>query len=73
MRLSDNKNFSHEEWESYRSIKDLFEIVSRLDTVNDNVTIRMDSENTYPSYIYFNPNPLDVGDSIEIIYDAQWS
>jgi hypothetical protein len=73
VRLSDDKNLPYEEWGSYKTIKDLFEIVSGLDTVNDNAAIRMDSENTYPSYIYFNPNPVDISDTVVIIYDAQWS
>jgi hypothetical protein len=33
----------------------------------------MDSENTGPSYIYFNPYPINVGDTVAIIYVAQWS
>lgn len=73
IRLSDNDHLTYAQRKPYKSIKELFDLIARFDSTTYNLTIKIDSVNNYPSYIYFNPNPLFNGDTAVFISDAQWS
>jgi hypothetical protein len=73
IRISDNIHLSYGDRKPYKSIKGLLDEVARLNTGTYNVIITMDSVNNYPSYLYFNPNPVANGDTVQAILDAQWS
>jgi hypothetical protein len=71
--ISDNAHLSYEQRKSYKSIKGLFEELSKIDTASYVVKITMDSTKNYPAYLYFNPKPVTRGDTTQIISDAQMS
>lgn len=73
IRISDNYQLKKEERTPYKSIKVLFDLIAELDTAACMVTIRIDSVNNYPTYIYSNTKPVVKGDTVMIITDAQWS
>ncbi len=73
INLSDNSRLAYEERRSYKSIKGLFDVTSRIDTAKYDVRIIIDSMYNYPSYIFFNPKPIVHGDTVLITADAQMS
>ena len=73
IRISDDYHLKNEERKPYKSIKGLFDLIAGLDTVACMVTVRMDSVNNYPTFIYSSPRPVVIGDTVMIITDAQWS
>jgi hypothetical protein len=73
INLSDNSRIAYEERRSYKSIKGLFDVISRIDTATNDARIIIDSVYNYPSFIYFNPKPIVHGDTVWTIADAQMS
>lgn len=73
LNISANSELSYEQYRPYKTIKGLYDLISNIDTTFYETKIIIDSINNYPSYIYFNPKPIQQGDTISIIYDAQLS
>lgn len=69
--IADNCRLSYEEQRGYKTIKELFNVMAKLDTSIYDVNIKMDSVNNFPSLISFNPKPEVHGDTVLIITDAQ--
>lgn len=73
VRISDHYHLNEWERKPYKSIKELFDTVAQLDTLDYQVIIRVDPVYNFPSYIYVNPNPVINDDTVVVISDAQWS
>lgn len=62
------------ERERYKSIKGLFDMISKLDTSIFKIEVLYDRVYHYPSFISANPKPVYVNDSIiQVIMDAGFS
>lgn len=62
------------EWEHYKSIKGLFDMIPKLDTSIFKIEVLYDPVYHYPAYISANPKPIYVNDSIiQVIMDAGFS
>lgn len=70
--LSDNSYLPYDEWGRYKTIKGLFSEVASIDTLAYNVSVSYDSVFHYPSYIYVNPKPVVVNDTIVCIIQDAW-
>lgn len=74
VRISDNSMVPYNEFKSYKSIKELFNIISETDTNKYNLVVQYDTADNYPSFIYKNPKPIVIDDSTIVrIEDAQIS
>ncbi len=73
IKLSDNSRLSYDQRRLYRTIKDLYNEISNIDTSIYDVIITIDPLHNYPSFFYFNPKPIVHGDTISIVMDAQMS
>jgi len=71
--IADNSPLTYEQIRPYRTIKGLYEEISKKDTSTYYIKVIMDSVSNYPSYIYINPKPKIHGDTVFVIKDAQLS
>lgn len=71
--MSDNSKLSYAQYRSYRTIKNLWNLISKTDTSKYELKIEIDSGNNYPSYIYSNVKPIRNGDTVIVIADADFS
>lgn len=72
--LSNKIRLPANEWYLYKTIKGLFDEISSLDTSVFTVKISYDPVYHYPLFIYANPKPVYVNDTIvQIIMDAGFS
>ena len=73
-RIPDGIKLSYDEFKSYKSIKGLFDFIAETDTSKYVLTYSFENGNDYPSYIYTNPKPVVVNDSIiGMVDDAELS
>lgn len=73
IRISDNYVLNNTQYRSYKSVKQLWDLISRIDTYANELKIEIDSINNYPAYIYSNPKGIQHGDTIVAISDADFS
>ena len=72
--LSKKIHLPKNEWNRYKTIKDLFETISALDTSIFTVKVSYDPVYHYPSYISVNPKLVYLNDTIvQVIMDAGFS
>jgi len=73
IKLSDNSELTRIQYSPYKSIKELYDFISYIDTSTFYMYVETDSINHYPSYIYCKPKSKQFGDTAQIILDAQLS
>lgn len=71
--ISSGSYLTYARWKPYRSIRDLFDEISRRDTSVYIVRVVLDSTYNYPTFVYFNPKPVVHGDTVITVTDAQLS
>jgi hypothetical protein len=72
--IKENLPLPKDEWKRYRTVKDLFDEIAKWDTLKYTVNVSFDPEYNYPAYIYVNPKPIFINDTIiQIIADADFS
>ena len=72
--ISAKTHLPKNEWKRYKTIKDLLEEISSLDTSVFIVKVSYDPVYHYPAYISVNPKPVYVNDTIiRVITDAGFS
>ena len=66
-RISDHYIFNYNEFKFYKSIKDLFNIISETDTNDYILKVTYDLNYIYPSFLSLKSKPIIVNDSTIII------
>ncbi|MCL4539461.1 MAG: DUF6174 domain-containing protein [Bacteroidetes bacterium] len=70
--LSDGSHVSHGDWGAYRTIKGLYQEMSRWDTSAVAINVTYDSVYHYPALLSISPKPVVTPDSIvTVISDAE--
>ncbi len=72
--IPDKSRLPRNEWNRYRTIKGLFDEIAKWDTSKYTVNVSFDPEYQYPAYIYVNPKPIIINDTIiHVIADGDFS
>jgi hypothetical protein len=74
INTADKSCLAKEEWNRYRTIKGLFDEIANHDTSIFTVNVTYDPVHHFPSYIYVNPKPVKINDTvIQVAADADFS
>jgi len=69
--LSNSQPLNYESFKFYKSIKELFELISEIDTTQYVLRYNIDSIYNYPSYIYIDLKPVIIGNDTFYNADTQ--
>lgn len=74
IKLSDNTQLPKDLWGRYKTIKELFDLIARLDTSTYDLKIEMDKSNKYPAFLSALPKPKIINDTlVQVISDMSYS
>lgn len=73
IRISDNIELNYTQYKPYKTIRQLWDLISKIDTSKYELKVEIDSVNNFPSYIYSNPKNIIQGDTVMVIADADYS
>ena len=73
IRISDNIQLNYTQYRPYKSIRQLWDLISKIDTTKYELKVEIDSVNNFPSYIYSNRKNIVHGDTVLVIADADYS
>lgn len=73
-RSLDNQPLAYNEFKYYKSVRGLFDLITKTDTSYYFLTVIIDSLNNYPLLVYLEPKPIIIGDdTLIVVTDGQLS